>query len=436
LSMEISPKRGVVSAFTQQNVFEVSVVNLGNTAHTVRLQGNDPEDALAFEFEQEQLTVGPGQQREIEAVAIPTSSRVISSGRLIGFTVTGRSVDIPTVVASSQAQLEQRSILSPASLIVILLFSLIGILWYLNMPKPPTIASFTVEPEAVEMGDPVVLRWQSPDAANVQIKADGEVIAEASGRSGEYEYTTPIELGKERIVFEIVAERNDRRSAPMHDTLRLRPKEVIPDPKIESLSVDDRSIRLGDSFVLSYKFNEAVVRAILSPDNVTLDPALPNISITPKEAGSLTYTVTAYNKANKTSAKTFSVRVVDVSDAKIITFMATPNPVRAEDGRVTLTWTVMRAARVQIKANGRLLNIDETAFSGSVEVDIPSKTTYTLTAYDSNTRPTTQTLSVNVVQPPKPPPTDEPPVIPEEGVTTTTGGAGETGGSSTSGTAR
>jgi hypothetical protein len=429
LSMEIDPKRGVVSPTRQQNVFDVTVVNLGNAEHTVRLQGNDPEDALAFEFEQEQINIGPGQQRTIEAVAVPTSSRLISSGRLIGFTITGRSVDAPSVVASSQAQLEQRSLFSPASLVVILLFLLIGALWYLNMPKPPTITAFSVDPDQVVMGQPVTLKWTTSDATLVRISADGQTVAEESTRMGEYEYTPPVVKDKDRVVFELVAERNGTKSEPARVTLHLTPPEVIPDPVIEKLSVNDSTVKLGEPFILSYKFNEGVVRAVLSPNNVTLDPALPNISIPTTTAGRTTYTVTAYNKANKTVAKTFSVHVVDVSDATIISFLASPNPVPSTENRVNLTWSVIKAVRVQLKASGRPLNIDETSTSGSVEVDISSKTTYTLTAYDEKGRPTNKNVVVNIQKPPEPEP-DAPPIVPGEDDETT---AGATDGGKTTG---
>src|SRR5579862_3600243 len=45
LSVELSPKKGYVSPVTHHNTFDVTLVNLGNTEHTVQLFGSDPEEA-------------------------------------------------------------------------------------------------------------------------------------------------------------------------------------------------------------------------------------------------------------------------------------------------------------------------------------------------------------------------------------------------------
>ncbi|HWD41695.1 MAG TPA: FixG Ig-like domain-containing protein, partial [Fimbriimonas sp.] len=112
ISLEIDPKKGSVSPFSNRNQFEVTVVNLGNTEHTVQLVGSDPEDACTYDFDGDQVSVGPGQQKAVGVVVTPASHPIFSSGKLIGFTVSARSVDTPSVVATAQAQLERRSLIT------------------------------------------------------------------------------------------------------------------------------------------------------------------------------------------------------------------------------------------------------------------------------------------------------------------------------------
>src|SRR5579862_9410466 len=139
LTMEIDPKKGSFSPTTHRNVFDITLVNLGNTEHTLQLVGSDPEDACTYEFEHEQVSLGPGQQREVTVTVHPVSMPILSSGKLIGFSIAGRSIDSPSVVTTAQAQLERRSLLSPSSMIVLAFLVLIVGVWFLEMPKPPTV---------------------------------------------------------------------------------------------------------------------------------------------------------------------------------------------------------------------------------------------------------------------------------------------------------
>lgn len=426
LSMEISPKKGVVSPTNQSNSFVVSIVNLGNIEHTVRLQGNDPEDALAFEFEQELVPVGPGQQRDIAATVVPTSGSLVAKARLIGFTVNGRSVEFGSVGASAQAQLEQRSLFSPGSLIALILVLVIAGAWFLSRPKPPTFSQFQADPLQVEMGGNVTLTWNSPDATTVHFYIDGQFYTDQQ-RQGTFTFTTPApgELKKDSITIEAVAERNGMRSDRQRATIRLMPPEVVAAPKIEMATIDHDRIKLGDPFVLTYKFSASVTKAVLSPDNKPLDPTVPSASFQPQVAGKTEYTIVAYNKLGKTVTKSFTVDVYEASDARILQFNASTTKVKPEEGKTVLSWSVLKAARVQLASDAGPISIDEGAMSGSIEVPIGKKTKFTLTAYDENGKPTSQEVVIDYVEPPKQPDGQPDPNTPTPPATTpvdTTGG--------------
>ena len=110
------------------------------------------EDAFAFEFGQEQVTVGPGQQKEVEIRAMPTSSRPFSSPKLYVFTISVRSIQSPSLVASSQAQIEQKPMITPTSLAVAALLVLVAFFWFLSRPQPPKVDALSVDPPVANEG--------------------------------------------------------------------------------------------------------------------------------------------------------------------------------------------------------------------------------------------------------------------------------------------
>src|SRR2546423_2958054 len=157
LSMEIVPKKGSVSPVRSTEIFHASIMNLGNTEQTLQIYGSDPEDAFAFEFGQEQVTVGPGQQKEVEIRAMPTSSRPFSSPKLYVFTISVRSIQSPSLVASSQAQIEQKPMITPTSLAVAALLVLVAFFWFLSRPQPPKVDALSVDPPVANQGDLVTV---------------------------------------------------------------------------------------------------------------------------------------------------------------------------------------------------------------------------------------------------------------------------------------
>ena len=403
MSMEISPKKGHISPARKQNSFTLTIVNLGNTEHRLQFQASDPEDHCAFEFQHDQITIGPGQQREIELIADPTSNPILSSGRLIGFSVTARSLDVPSVVTTAQAQLEQRSLLSPTSLGVLVLFAVLFGFWLLNMPKPPTI-SLMVDRSSAVRGDSVQVTWKAANATAVRIAAaNGDIIYDGSMTSGTRTYVL-----KDSGSIEIHAEAGDdgRKAVAKDLTIAVEEPAVVPEPKIALLKPDKTKVKLGETFVLSYAFNEAVTKATLGPSGEDLNPALSSLEIRPSRTGSIQYEVVATNKEGKVAKRQFTIEVVEESDAKILDFHPSSPMVAPDSGTVTLLWQVTNAVRVVIKANGsEPIQVES---QGSQDFPVTTKTTFVLIAYDAQARKATQTIVVNVRSgDPIPPPGSE-----------------------------
>jgi hypothetical protein len=400
ISMEINPRKGSISPTRKHNTFSVTLVNLGNADHTIQLVGTDPEDACTYEFETEQVPLGPGQQREVELVANPTSSRIVAGSRLIGFTATGRSVETPSVVATSQAQLEQRPLLTPASIVVFILLAGIFALWWVFRPQPPTF-TMGVDPRQIMSGGSVTVNWSAENARQVVIRAGEEVIYEGPELRGTRTFTLT-QPGTTTIYGEAVY--NEKKSEETAQ-VEVQAEPTVPAPVIESLSVDRTRVRMGEPFVLRYKLSGGIESAILQPMGLSLDPALDEREIVPTRAGKLSYTLVVRNSAGVMAEKTFSVNVVDESDARILGFTPSAKTVPAEDARVRINWRVAGADQVEIKVAGEATSTIPVSSVGEQEFNLTKKTVFTITAWDAKGRPVTQTMTVDVL-PPVPAPVD------------------------------
>ncbi|RYG28691.1 hypothetical protein EON81_28065 [bacterium] len=138
-----------------------------------------------------------------------------------------------------------------------------------------------------------------------------------------------------------------------------------------------------------------------------LDLGLNSLQIDTDTPGSIKYTVVAQNKDGKRVKQSFTIDVVDPSQASIVDFTVSPKEVEA-NASVTIRWSVTGAAAVRLEYAGQAQDL--TAQSGTVEVPVTAKTTFTLRAVDARGKAVTKSGTVTVKAPP------EPPVLPEDGV--------------------
>ena len=59
LTLEVNPKKGFVTPTKRQNVFTLTIMNMGNSEHMIQLTADDPDEVCAFEFDEDQVTVAP-----------------------------------------------------------------------------------------------------------------------------------------------------------------------------------------------------------------------------------------------------------------------------------------------------------------------------------------------------------------------------------------
>ncbi|RYG25673.1 hypothetical protein EON82_06230 [bacterium] len=397
LTMEISPKKGVVSPTTKRNDYRLTLVNLGNSEHTLQLSAQDPDDRCAYEFESDQIVLGPGQQREVEMIADPKQTPLLSSGRLIGFSAIARSLNERTVSATAQAQLEQRSLLSPATLVALALIAAILGAWWAMRPKPPEI-DLSVVPRHALAGTQIQVSYVAQNADHVKITAstdepgkEPEVIYDGPANNpGPFPYVLK---GSGQVMITADAEKDGK---PVHDSepVTIDVPPVVPAAEITGLKASDRRIRLGTSFVLSWKVKNATKVAI-APIADNLSPDLEQYSVTPTTTGEQTYTFIAFNEAGKSVKKTVTVEVYDESDAQIVSFSANPKAVKeSEGGKTVLSWHVTNADHVELTI-GSDAPIAVSPDEPGREVTIGAKTTFILTAFDTRARRVARKVTVN-----------------------------------------
>ncbi len=407
VSMEILPKKGIYTALRKQNSFRVTIMNLGNSEHTLQLFGSDPEDALTYELESEQVTVAPGQQKEVEVVATPTQAGLLSSPRLHGFQMSGRSVDTPSVSCTAQAQLEQRPVIGPGNLAIALVFLLLVIGWIAFMPKPPTMDSLMLDRTTAAPGDTVELKWRSSNAKSVRITFNDKTIVSAGAPNGSTTYAVD-----QSGTFSAVAIRDSASSTQFSQVIAVKAPAMAPAPTVDNFEIKTREIEPGMSFFVTYKTSNAI-KVTLSPSGQVLDPKLESVQVeAPNTAGWIKYMIIAENATGQiVKSRTISVNVVQKPKAVITTFRADPMEVDPLIGKTTITWQITGATRAELIVDGVTMALDKT--EGETTIDVTKTVQVVLVGYDENnmTVKKSATIKMKTEDPPpddshtNPPPT-------------------------------
>lgn len=402
LSIEVSPKRGQVSPTHPSFDFEVTVMNLGNSEHQVQLFAAENDDACVFTWDEERQDLAPGVQRTARMTVAPARRSILASSRLHSLTVSARSIEAPSVVASTQAQLEQRALASPGAFVVFLLLVLLGAAWYAYRPKPPSVESLMLDRTTITLGQSVQITWRAENAQSVKISAGDEMFDSLDVRGARA--FTPRAAGVFEIVARAYAEGNQ--SSPKTLTLNVEPPVVAPAPRITAFKIEPTNQKVGQTFAVSYQLSPSVVKATLSPPGISLDPKINQIELKASRAGQITYRLLAENAEGKTAERTIKVNVVEASAAAVVVFTVKPQRLPAEGGTVTVTWQLTNAVRAELSFEGETQQVDPA--EGTRELPVSKSGVLTLTGYDSQGLKIERKVRIEVAQPepqPNPPPT-------------------------------
>ncbi len=409
MSLEIQPRRGTVSPFAKEASFQVSVMNQGNGEQTVQMFATDPEGLFAFEFDADQVTLAPGQTREVSLTTVATKSSLLANSRLTNFSVTARSTLNPAVASGASGQIEQKALASPASFLLVLTVLGLALAWLLAWPRSPVISSVVASPGRVVAGQDVTLQWVADHARAVSLRVyktgpGGIVEAVRQDRLPErhamsFKLTEPGE-------YTVEIQARSGNMSTRDDTTRIVVEEapVSPEPRILQFEAESRSLKLGQAFLLRYKFNDSVVRALLLPMQKELDVREDSIRLTADEAGRLTFTLKAFNDQGRSVEQQVTLNVQRVSEARIAKFTVSPKELPTGGGEVLVEWAVVDALRIELVFAGSTTTLEEAA--GARALSITESTQFKLVAYDrDNVAVASEAVTVKVqpAEPPTPP---------------------------------
>jgi hypothetical protein len=401
LQLELNPKRITSSLAHRANVVGVTVSNLGNQEEALDLYANDPEDACAYEFQTDRLTVKPGHTDTVPLRVEPVARPVIGGNRLYGFTVTARSVQDSYVSASAHGQLERRPVFSALMAAVVLLLIVGAGVLALLQPHPVVLNSFTANPKAVVEGQPVTLSWNAANVSEGYILPDNIPVKSAVGNVS----VTPTATTTYKLVV-----RGGGKTATSPDlTVRVEPKPAAPRARIATFEASAKKVHQGETVTLSWKADDAV-NMVLNPLGTPIDPKLQTSQQVMPDT-TTTYELRAKGAGGDVVTKSVKVVVVPpgTSIAEINGFKARPDKVLPGE-KVTLSWSVSNAASVEID-NG----VGSVQKSGNVPVSPTVTTIYTLRAIDNKGNVTTKTVTVTVLPPEQPENGTEPVTSPAGG---------------------
>jgi hypothetical protein len=398
LSMDITPKKGSISPAHGLEIFHALIMNLGNTEQTLQLYGSDPEDAFAFEFDSEQVTIGPGQQKEIEVRATPTNKRPFSSPRLHVFTISARSIQTPSLVTSSQAQLEQRPVVTPVAMILFIIIAGLILAWWRSRPQPPSL-TLTLDSASASYkdGDKVTVTWHAVNANAVQLSLGDQHLTEPPDGSASFTATAS-------GTVEAIAVEDKVQSKPVSVSYVVKEPTVPPDPEIDQFEITQREVPAGQPIIIKYKVRNAV-KVVLEPNTIGLDATLDSYPLKGELPGYHTYHLVAENVDSKSvTSREIKVHISEESDASIVAFDVQPRELDPGGGEVTVTWQVTNASRIEISTGDKSSVVQDATGQSPVQID--RDTEFYLTAYDSKGVVTkSQRILVRVKPPEQPTPT-------------------------------
>ncbi|HXH62393.1 MAG TPA: hypothetical protein VNI20_13680 [Fimbriimonadaceae bacterium] len=390
VSIDIQPRRALLSSLASETDFQATVMNLSNVEHTLRLFATDHGENFTFSFDNEQVTVGPGVQKTVRVTATASKRALIANARLQQFTVACRSTDNKTVASSTHGQIEQRALITPGlsaliALVVLMIASSI-VFW----PRPPSIDTFIVPPEPILTGKDVTVHWSTSHAKSVTLVVDGRRFEDLLPNGSRT--VTMSHAGD--IKFDVIAVSGHRTSGNKERIVQVRDPIVPPEPQILSFDIEPKIVTVGQVIQVTYKLSESVTDAVLSPTGLKLDLKADGTQLEAQFTGIQTYRLIARNSAGQSTEKSVVVQVVQGSKASIIVFRAEQAVVDPLTKIVTLTWQVSGSQRRELIYDGREQLLDEE--SGQRDFPVRGDTTFILRVWDSDGNTTERQVSVKM----------------------------------------
>lgn len=418
LQVEIDPKRAMATYFHPLNDFDVSVTNMGNEDVNLQLFATDPADDCAYEFDNDHITLHPGQSEVVPLAIRPKVSAILGSTRLYQFSATARSVDDSYVAANVHGQIEKRALISPLLAIFALLI-LVGIGIY-TVTRPPVVVpirihSFTVNAHKVTSNSTAKLSYDVT-GSNAQVivqqkVGDDGVFVNEPGEQAKPVGSVDVKPQSPRTIYRLLARGPNGQELRSSDiTVEVMAPPPAPAPRILHFEADAYKVHPGQAVNLSWSVQNAA-QLIIDPD--AFHPNVYDINHKVNPLQDTTYTLRAIGSppANgdissaQQVSKSLQIKVVpkDVCLAEIASFGVKEKTVYI-GGRAHLVWNTKYAATLHLSTDNNTLDRDLDPKARGVEVTVNVPTVFTLRATDSEGLSVTSTVTVTPVEKPIPPP--------------------------------
>lgn len=224
-------------------------------------------------------------------------------------------------------------------------------------PNTPVVTEFAGQPQAVQRGGSVTLRWSTQNATSVDIDNGVGTTLAANGTV----QVTPADT----TTYTLTA-----RGANGTATAQVTVTVTAPPPEVLSFTAAPVSITAGQTASLSWQTSDATSVDIDNGAGTNLAPS-GNVQVSPTTT--TRYALVARGPGGQAQAEV-TVSVTAVGAPVVLTFTASPQTV-SPGGSTTLAWSTQGATQVTLD-NG----LGSHPATGMVTVTPGQSTTYTLTA--------------------------------------------------------
>lgn len=242
-------------------------------------------------------------------------------------------------------------------------------------PNTPVVTEFAAQPQAVQRGGSVTLRWATQNASTVDID---QGVGSGLPASGTVQITPA-----DSTTYTLTA-----RGASGTATAQLTVTVTAPPPGVSSFTASPVSITAGQTASLSWQTTDATSVEIDNGAGTNLPPS-GTVQVSP--GATTRYALTARGPGGQAQAEV-TVSVSTPGAPVVLAFSASPQTV-SPGGSTTLAWTTQGATGVTLD-NG----LGSHPATGMITVTPGQTTTYTLTAAGPGGQTTAQ-VTVQVASP-------------------------------------
>lgn len=377
LSVEVLPKKGVSHYLRPFTEFDTEICNLGNTEVRLKLNCRDNEDAGLYTFEQDTITLQPGENIVVNLGAEPAIKRMVGKNKLVQFAVTARSADDAFVATNAQAYVEFRPLFTPTSLITAGVVMLLLLVYMFFTPSPARINEFKYSADTITQGQAVTISWNVSHSRKITISPEPGPVDSAAGS---------VSLTPTATTTYVLSAESSAGQDSKEITVVVQPAPETPAPTIKFFRSDPTTtLEPNQTVLLTWEVANAE-RIYLNPPGTILDPNITSQELLPSK--NTTYELTVVNKDGRKATKQLTVTVNDPNVVRVVSFKASATTVSA-NGSVVVSWNVRNASDV---------TLNDTAVDpmGSQEFPITDTTVFTLVARNEQGSVVEKKLKVSV----------------------------------------